>query len=330
MIEESSYRPPLLYRNAHVQTVFPTLFRKVRGVHYVRERITTPDADFIDLDWSRVDSGRAAVVLHGLEGNSSRAYVQGMVRALNRRQWDAVVFNFRGCSGEPNRRLRLYHSGDTDDVETVVHHVISQGLYRKLAIIGFSIGGNMTLKYLGEKREQLPGILSKAVVFSVPCDLIAGAKHLSIPSNRLYLKRFLTMLCEKVQAKAMIMPGAVDPTPCSRARDFQDFDDWYTAPLHGFANYLDYWEKASSKPYIPAIRVPTLAISSLDDPFLPDSCYPVDEAKASESFWLELPRHGGHVGFVAFNPDREYWSEKRAMEFLDDSRDFAGGPVSQG
>ncbi len=317
IIEPSSYQAPRFFRGAHVQTIYPTLFRKVPGVSYRRERIETPDEDFIDLDWSEVGSDRTAVILHGLEGDSGRKYMKGMARALNRQGWDAAVFNFRGCGGEPNRLARLYHSGDTDDVETVVSHVRAAGGRSTIALVGFSIGGNMILKYLGERGADARNVISRAVTFSVPCDLTVGAPWLERPANRIYLKRFLRMLCAKIEAKAALMPGAIDATPCRRIRTFREFDGRYTAPLHGFAGAEDYWRKASSKPYLSKIRVPALLASALDDPFLPRECYPFEEARDSAHLYLETPDHGGHCGFIAFNEKNEYWSETRAAEFLD-------------
>lgn len=316
IISESSYRAPFLFSNAHIQTIFPAVFRKVNEVRYQRERIETPDEDFLDLDWSSVGSERLAIVLHGLEGDSTRAYILGMVSALNQSGWDAVAMNFRGCSGECNKRLRFYHSGDTGDLDTVVSHVLSRKNYAVLSLIGFSLGGNVILKYLGEPDRIVPGSLEKAVVFSAPCDLTSGSRRLNEPSNRLYLRRFLRMLREKIRMKMEIMPEQINDHGYERIKDFKQFDDTYTAPSFGFKNAEDYWEKASSKPFLPNISIPTLLVNAADDPFLPEPCYPVEEARRSDTFFLEIPRYGGHVGFVAFNPSGRYWSESRAVSFL--------------
>ena len=155
IVHPSSYRPPLFFKNGHLQTIYPNLFRHVAGVSYLRQRISTPDDDFLDLDWSPVGADRVAILAHGLEGNSTRPYVFGMVRALNRSGWDAVVWNFRGCSGEPNQKVRFYHSGDTEDLHTVLTCVHQRSCYKTSALIGFSLGGNVILKYLGEQAMQL-------------------------------------------------------------------------------------------------------------------------------------------------------------------------------
>jgi uncharacterized protein len=317
VIAESSYRAPFLCSNPHVQTVIPTVFRKVEGVTYQRRRIETPDGDFLDLDFSSVGSKRLAIVLHGLEGDSTRPYMKGMVKALNQGGWDAAALNFRGCSGEPNRKLRMYHSGETEDLATVISHIESSGMYSALALVGSSLGGNVILKYLGERGGATPSLIKAAVTISVPCDLKACSVRLGEFSNRPYLKRFLRMLRRKIQAKQLIMPESINDIGYERIRLLGEFDDRYTAPMHGFRDANDYYEKGSSKPFLPDISIPTLLINAADDPFLSTTCYPVEEAKTNPNLFLETPRHGGHVGFMAFNRNGRYWSETRAVSFLE-------------
>ncbi len=316
IIEISTYRAPWFFTNPHVQTIVPSIFRRVKGVSYRRERISTPDEDFIDLDWSGVGAKKAVVVLHGLEGNSDRAYVLGMVRALNRGGWDAVAMNFRGCSGECNRQLRFYHSGDTADLDTVISRVIGTGLYEEIALLGFSLGGNVVLKYVGERENDLPPQVRKAVAFSVPVDLGGGSRKMGQPANRIYMKRFLKMLHEKIKMKMELMPGKLNDHGYHAMQTFKDFDDRYTAPIHGFRDAEDYWERASCKPFLSSVAIPTLLVNAADDPFLPEECYPVDQARSNPHFYLEIPAHGGHAGFIAFNAQKEYWSEYRAVQFL--------------
>ncbi|MEW6531058.1 MAG: alpha/beta fold hydrolase [Thermodesulfobacteriota bacterium] len=317
VVSLSSYVPPRFFANAHVQTIYPTLLRRVRGIQYARERIDTPDGDFVDLDTSKVGAEKAAIILHGLEGDSSRAYILGMARALNRKGWDALAFNFRGCSGESNRTLRFYHSGETGDLQTVISHVIEKGGYTCLALVGFSLGGNVILKYLGERGQELSGRIWKAVVFSVPCDLASCSVKLGEPRNRIYMKRFLRMLRAKVRMKMELMPDLIDDDGYDLITNFKEYDDRYTAPMFGFKDAYDYWEKASSKPFLRNIAVPTLMVNAADDPFLAKECYPVEEAQHNPALFLEIPKNGGHVGFVAFNRDWEYWSESRALQFLE-------------
>ncbi|MBU1344219.1 MAG: alpha/beta fold hydrolase [Proteobacteria bacterium] len=314
LVPDNIYAPPFLFGNGHIQTIFPVIFRKVEAVWYERERITTFDNDFLDLDWSTHGHKRLAIVSHGLEGNSSRAYVKGMVKAINHGGWDALAWNYRSCSGEPNRRLRSYHNGVTDDLARVIDHAKNRFDYQEIALVGFSLGGNLTLLHLG--RETPDPIVKKAVVFSVPCDLKESAASLAKPVNKLYMKRFLVLLHEKIKAKMKLLPGQIDDKGYEKIKDFKAFDDRYTAPIHGFKNANDYWKKCSSKPYIPDITVPTLIVNAVNDPFLPQACFPEKEAGSNRHVTLLMPKSGGHVGFISFNKQNRYWSEKQTMEFL--------------
>lgn len=314
LLPSPPYRPPRGFANPHVQTVWAGRLRRVAAPPYRRERIETADGDFLDLDHlpAAGSTDRAAVIAHGLEGSSARPYVRGMARALAAAGWDAVAWNLRGCSGEPNRAARLYHSGATEDLDAVVRHLLPR--YRRLALVGFSLGGNLTLKYLGE-AERDPRVVA-AVAFSVPVDLAASAAVLARRRNAPYMAYFLRRLRRKVRQKAAQFPDRVSAEGLRRLRTFRAFDDRYTAPLHGFADAEDYWARASSRRFLPAIRIPTLLVNAADDPFLAPACFPRAEAEASAAFHLEVPRHGGHVGFVAFHPDGTYWSERRAAAFL--------------
>lgn len=309
------YRPPLPFRNPHVNTIVPSLFRTVPDVAYRRERVHTPDQDFLDLDWLTVGARRAAILLHGLEGSAQRGYMRGMARTLARHGWDTVALNFRGCSGEPNRQLRFYHSGDTGDLDLVVQQMLARG-YESIVLIGYSLGGNVVLKYLGERGRAVDPRIQAAITFSVPCDLAAGAVQMDRPQNWLYMQRFLRNLHAKIRAKMTQFPGEIDDEDYNRLRSFYDFDGRYTAPLHGFASAEAYWQQCSSRFFLRGIRVPTLLVSAEDDPFLPPACYPVAEAEANPWLRLEIPRYGGHVGFVDRNADDQYWSEARTAAFL--------------
>lgn len=313
-MNDNDYHSPLLFGNGHIQTIYPVLFRTIEDVTYTRERITTPDNDFLDLDWSTTNGNRLALISHGLEGNSTRNYVKGMVRAVNQAGWDALAWNYRGCSGEPNRRLRSYHNGATEDLSLVIDHAAATDRYKEIALIGFSLGGNLSLVHLG--RDRVNPRVSKAVVFSVPCDLEASAAVLARPSNALYMKRFLVMLHEKIRDKMETMPQSIDDKGYQSIRDFKTFDDRYTAPIHGFNNAEDYWHQCSSKQFIPRIRIPTLIINAKNDPFLPRECYPVDEAKSNPHVILQITKSGGHVGFIDFNREGLYWSERQATRFI--------------
>ncbi|MCF6247610.1 MAG: alpha/beta fold hydrolase [Desulfobacula sp.] len=313
-MSKTSYAPPPFFSNGHIQTIFPPLFRKVPSVFYKRQRINTQDGDFLDLDWSRKGHKKLAVVSHGLEGNAHRAYVKGMVKALNDSGWDVLAWNYRSCSGEPNQQLRSYHNGITDDLSVIIEHAKTTHAWEQIALVGFSLGGNLSLLYLG--RESVDPLIKKAIVFSVPCDLKSSSETISKPSNVLYMKRFLVMLHNKIKSKMKVLPGQIDDKDYEKIKDFKDFDDRYTAPIHGFKNAEDYWEKCSSKPYIPKIKIPTLIINAKNDPFLPDACFPIKEARSNPMVTLCMPESGGHVGFICFNKQNLYWSEARAVEFL--------------
>jgi predicted alpha/beta-fold hydrolase len=322
LLTNPDYRPGPLFGNAHAATTLPTLLRRVALAAPRRVRVGTPDDDFLDLDcwWQGAEpgaapgAGRPTVVLcHGLEGNARRQYMLGMARAFLRRGWNVAGCNYRGCGGEPNRRPRSYHSGATDDLRAVLQS-LDRADRPVRALVGFSLGGNLVLRYLGEDPASvLPG-LQAAVAVSTPADLESSERCLRRSGNRLYLRRFLRKLAAKIRVKAALFPGQVDAAPLERVRWLRDFDDLYTAPLHGFRDAAEYYARCSSRPVLPAVRVPTLMISAADDPFLGEACYPRDEASASHALHLEIPACGGHVGFRA--PGGEYWSEARASAFV--------------
>jgi uncharacterized protein len=312
----SDYRPKWWLRNGHLQTLYPFLFRRVGFPPSERERIATPDGDFLDLDWLRSGVPRLAVISHGLEGSSRAKYVRAMAMELRAHGWDVLAWNFRGCSGEPNRTRRLYHSGVTDDLHAVLVHALSSG-YAHAALVGFSMGGNQILKYLGEDPALVPSRVRAAAVFSVPCDLEAASTAMAAPANRVYMARFLRSLRAKVREKSDRFPGCLDLEGLETVRTFPEFDDRYTAPLHGFADARDYYRRSSALKYLDAIELPTLLVNAKDDPFLAPSCFPRDLARPHDSLFLECPTHGGHVGFAGTAP--VYWSELRAVRFLEEA-----------
>jgi len=312
----STYKCPGFLANGHVQTIWPVIFRRVRDVSYERERIFTADGDLLDLDWVRKGAKRLAILSHGLEGDSRRPYMLGMAKVLRNGGWDVLAWNARGCSGECNRILRFTHSGATEDLGAVISHVLASSFYEKIALVGFSLGGNLTLKYLGERGAKLDGRIQGAVAFSVPCDLQASSKELAKPMNRIYMSRFLSSLRKKIQAMASRMPGTIDDRGYERLKSFKDFDDRYTAPIHGFKDAKDYWARSSCKQFLRGICIQTLLINARNDPFLAQECYPTKEAEENPMLHLEVPWAGGHVGFMEVNNQRQYWSETRGVEFL--------------
>lgn len=315
VIKSSQYQPPPMLKNGHLQTLYAALLRPMQHPARRRERIQTPDDDFLDLDWSERNHSKLAILTHGLEGHSSRKYILGMSRALLAEGWDTLAWNCRGCSGEPNRKLRFYHSGATEDLQAVIEHALKTNRYTNIALLGFSLGGNMTLKYLGE-RNEIPSSITRAVTFSVPCDLAASSYQMASVANRIYMMSFLRSLRKKIRWKAHHLPGQIDDENYHEIKTFKQFDDRYTAPLHGFTSAEDYWNRCSSKRFISNIEIPTLLINARNDPFLTGDCYPVAQAESNSQFHLELPEFGGHVGFVCFKSKGRYWSETRALDFL--------------
>jgi predicted alpha/beta-fold hydrolase len=310
-IIRSTFRPPAFLGNGHVQTILPALLGRRVSLDYTRERLELPDGDFLDLDWARAGHQRVVVISHGLEGSAADDYVRGMAASLNAAGWDALAWNFRGCSGEPNRLPRFYHSGETGDLGAVISRAARD--YARIALVGFSLGGNMTLKYLGEPRVH-PSIVA-GIGISVPVDLAASARVLDLHwANGIYLWRFMRKLTAKVRAKALRFPDQIPEVPKDNVPTFAQFDGRYTAPLHGFRDADDYWRRSSSRQFIPRIKVPTLLINARNDPFLAPACYPFSEAHLNPMFYLETPRSGGHCGFL----DRcgRPWAERRVVEFL--------------
>jgi predicted alpha/beta-fold hydrolase len=316
VIADSDYRPPPLLAGGHLQTILPSLLRIVVGVRYRRERIDTPDGDFLDLDW--IVRGRPGLVVlcHGLEGSSQAVYMKGLARQLDRSGWDVLALNYRGCSGAPNRLWRSYHSGATEDLATVLDHVMRRGTYHALGLVGFSLGGNLVLKFLGERGARLPAPIRWAAAVSAPCDLKAGALRMAQADNRLYMRRFMRTLSAKVRNKIHTISD--DPRDADRfrgLRTFQAFDDLYTAPAHGFRDAEDYWRQCSARFFLAGIRVPTLLINARNDPFLTGACFPWREARASAWLHFEAPHAGGHVGFMPRTLIGPYWHERRIAAF---------------
>ena len=316
IISNSSYKKPSILFNRHLETILPSLIRWPKKTpKYVRERLDTPDGDFLDLDWGKQSSSKLVIISHGLEGSSDRSYVLGMGHAFYNENWDVLAWNYRGCSGEINRTNQFYHSGATHDLEFVIGHAVDLG-YQEITLVGFSLGGNLTLKYLGESTTKKFDEVKKGCVFSVPIDLEGCSLEIDKPHNKLYSRRFLKSLNEKVKSKKETNSTIKEINEYKNAKSVFEFDDMITAPIHGFENAKDYYEKSSARKYIAGIKVPTLVVNALNDPFLSPSCYESLFFEASQYVFFETPSHGGHVGFSAYNSEGIYWSEKRALEWV--------------
>ncbi|MDH5474933.1 MAG: alpha/beta fold hydrolase [Cyclobacteriaceae bacterium] len=316
-IVPSSYKAPYLYFNHHLETILPALLRKVKGITYRRERISTPDNDFLDLDWVTNDNKKLVIICHGLEGSTDRPYMMGMAKIFTNNSFDVLSWNFRGCSGEVNWQLRAYHSGATEDLQEVINHAIQLG-YSDISLIGFSLGGNLVLKYVGENGTHLDPRIKKCVGISVPLHLHTSCIEISSLRNIMYERRFLRNLKKKVKIKSKIMPDKLPTNNIDHVKTLIDFDNQYTAPIHGFKNALDYYEQCSALNFLETINIPTLIINAKNDSFLSNECYPIEIAKLHPFVYLEMPEKGGHCGFPSSHTtDGYYWSEKRTLAFID-------------
>jgi predicted alpha/beta-fold hydrolase len=307
-----------LFRNPHFQTIWPAFFRSVPKPPYSRERIELEDGDFIDIDWCGECKSDApvAILLHGLEGSSNSPYIQGLVNVLSQQGWCCAAINFRGCSGELNRLQRSYHSGATDDLDEIITFLSKRHPDSALYAIGFSLGGNVLLKWCAETGKQNP--LNAAIAISVPYHLAIASSTLDSKDffSSLYRWRLLSSLKSKVLLKIQRGNMKFNIADIQCINSFYDFDDRVTAPLHGYKDADDYYRRASSYSHLDKIRIPTLLLHALDDPFMNSSAIPniTDESCLVK---LELSQNGGHAGF--YQPSftgSSYWIETRIAEFL--------------
>ncbi|MET7254546.1 YheT family hydrolase [Dyadobacter fermentans] len=310
---------PYWLPNGHFQSIYPALFRQINGIKYFREKIVTPDDDFLILDWSyaQIEGQKPLVILsHGLEGDSTRQYITGMVKLLNQHGFDCLAWNFRSCGGEMNQTARFYHSGATEDLDAVVQYAFGKG-YSDVRLMGFSLGGNLTLKYLGEQGAGIDGRIKGAIVFSVPMDLKACSLSIIEPRNQIYMRRFLNTLKPKVVEKARFFPEKISLDDHQLVRTLYDFDDIYTAKLHGFKGADHYYAECSSKFFVEQIAIPTTIVNAENDPIVPFESLPIDMLRAHPNVTLLATKDGGHCGFrPARLTDEFYWSEKYALQFL--------------
>lgn len=308
-------RPPFYQIGGHIQSIYPSFFRKV-SIPYERERLELEDGDFLDLDWYRKGSKKLMVVTHGLEGNSHRPYVTALLKLFGENGFDGLGWNCRSCSGEMNRLPRFYHHGDSEDLRTVIEYAISKG-YEEIFLSGSSMGGSLTLRLLGQFPERLPKEILGAFVGSVPLDIYSSVKELDKAYKRFYMNRFLRKLRVKLEAKQVMFPEnkLVNCDNYESIRNFLDFDNRFTAPLHGYKDAFDFYEKASTKPLLKNIQVPVMIIQALNDPFLGEDCYNIGDTKNPNVHFL-VTKKGGHVGFME-SGQLYTWTERKALEFYE-------------
>lgn len=322
ILKKHRYGAPFWLPGGDAQTMGPRLVCFVPQVPFMREQMELDDGDCIYVDWlfASGDSGKRSdklvVLSHGLEGDSVRSYMRAMALAFVKRGWDVAARNFRGCGGPMNRLPTLYHSGDVVDLGAVVASAAGKG-YGRIGLVGFSMGGNQTLKYLGEKADELPQAVCGGAGVSVPCDLAGCSRVLSRKRNRIYMEYFLRTLRRKMREKHAVYPDLFPIRDIDSIKTFKEFDDLFTAPLNGFANAEDYWEKGACKPFLHKIRKPTLVLNARNDPFLSAACFPEEEARKNANLYLLAPQEGGHVGFPTQYGKTVGWLEETVADFLE-------------
>ncbi len=316
-ITSSSYNPPFLFKNGHFSTIYAGIWRKIADFDQKRQRIDLADGDFLDLDWSfsNTPTQKVVILIHGLEGNAQRAYIVGSAQQLNRNGYDVCAINLRTCSGEPNRLYRSYHSGATEDLDAVIQHILANKSHSEIFIKGFSLGGNLTLKYLGEDRA-IPKEVKAGMAVSVPCSLYSSCMELLKSKNIPYAIRFKKNLVEKLKQKQKLFPEKISDADIKKVITLKDFDDIYTSRAHGFKDALDYYEQCSCLQFLPKIKTPALILNAQNDSFLGPECFPVKEAEQNDKLFLEISKYGGHVGY--YGSKNITYNEKRVIKFFEE------------
>lgn len=312
------YRAPRWLPGGHAQTIYASRLRRAMP-RLRRERVDTYDGDFWEFDWLDAPAADAPLVVlfHGLEGGARSHYARALMRALAQRQWAGVIPHFRGCGGELNRQPRAYHSGDHEEVDALLRAIRVRVPARALYAVGVSLGGSALLNWLGRAEQRAGGWLEAAAAVSAPLDLTAAGVAIGRGLNRIYTRHFLATLKPKSLAMAARFPGRLDAARIRAARSMWQFDEAVTAPLHGFRGADDYWHRASSKPWLRAIRVPTLVLNARNDPFIPAASL-AGPAEASERIMLEQPGEGGHAGFpLGPFPGHVEWLPRRLIHFFE-------------
>lgn len=311
----NSFNPKFLFRNKHFNTAYRYYCSNVI-INFKRKRFFTKDDDFLDLDYSLVNSDTIVVLIHGLEGSSNSSYIKSLTKTLNKSDYDVIAINLRSCSGEPNNLLSSYHSGKSDDLLEIIKFIEKEYQYKNIHVVGFSLGGNITLKFMGEFAANTK--VTSAVAVSVPCSLKGSSVAMEKRGNKMYVKNFLKTLTVKAQEKYNNFPDSnLQIDKVLKATSFKEFDHYFTAPTNGFKSGDDYYKKSSSKQYLQFIKKPTLLITALDDSFLNEECYPIKEAESSKHFHLLTTKYGGHVGFChSFNMKKNNWLENEILSFI--------------
>ena len=317
-ILKTKIKTPPFMSSAHFQTLYPSFFRKVKNFYFHRERLNLNDGDFIDIDISQINSDSLVVLSHGLEGCSQSSYIKGMAKyIIDNKLADVAAWNMRSCSGELNRSPFFYHGASTKDLSQVIDYLKKRKQYKKVHLVGFSLGGNLTGFYASTMEKEGLSEVHSACLFSSPLDLGSSGKKLNqSPISRLYKENFLTTMRRKALEKQKLGVLDLNPESIRQCRSFEDFDNLVTAPTNGFKNASDYYSFASAKRVIKNTTIPTLIVQAKDDPFLTKECLPFEEADYNPNILLEITDNGGHIGFMTLDDTLRYWSESRVGEFL--------------
>jgi uncharacterized protein len=316
-IEKSSYTTPPRYQfNGHIQTIAAS-FRKVMGITYERERIYTPDDDFLDLDWVDNKGKKLVILTHGLEGSSDRPYILGMAKMFSKQGYDILAWNCRSCSGEMNKQFRLYNHGDIDDIDLVVETALKRKNYEDIQLIGFSMGGNISLKYAAVKR---PPSVKRVMAFCAPLDMLSSNMLLDKPSNWLYKNRFQSKLMPKIEQKARLFPDKINLNDIKKRKDWTFQLETFFCTLNGYPSLDNFHEQGSALHFIPDLKIPSLIVQAQNDPIITPKCSPIGLAEKHPYIHLEIPKHGGHCGFMLKGDKEHSWAEYRAIEFAESNK----------
>ena len=314
--------PPKVLFNGHLETILPDLFAAKIEIDYQRERITLSDGDFLDLDWHQNQNDHLLILTHGLVGSSDRPYILKAAKFYSERNWDILAWNCRSCSGEINKALRFYHHGDINDIHEVIQHVNAHHDYRNIVLMGYSMGGSITLKYMGVKGDDAPANVKAGVAFCTPFDVEYCSNRMDLWENYLYRRVFMKEILEKFAKKAVFYPDVIDLSLQKQIKTWRDFDEIYTVPIHGYASADDFYADASSMNFIAGTARPTLAVNSANDPIIPPTCIPYETFEKNKSLFLEVPKRGGHVGFSLKNEKYHSWMDYRSYAFLEEYLDL--------
>lgn len=317
MIIRSEFKSAFPIAHGHLETILPYFFRKKPVLNYQRERLELDDGDFLDLDWLKKSNRSSLVIIsHGLEGSSESSHIAGQARYLFSHGHDVLAWNCRGCSGEVNRLKRSYHSGVSEDLAVVIEHALKR--YDRIFLLGHSMGGNITAKYLAERGDELSSAIKGAVIISAPLCLASSAKTLGSGFSTYYIRHFIDSLVVKVDEKNKLFDDHnFDIDKIKKFRTFKEFDDLITGPLHGFSDAEEYWKHCSTFHRLDKIACKTLILNAQNDPFLADNCYPEENVRNLPHVYLEIPTQGGHIGFVHFSKENYFWNELRTLEFFE-------------